>query len=101
MPLDPPCTRKVSPALSRPRVITLSYTVNQFSGSVAASFSDSPFGTGRQCAAGTVQYSAYPPPGVSAQTMSPGFHCVTSDATSTTFPATSSPSSGDAPGGGG
>ncbi len=55
---------------------------------------------GRQWDAGAAQYSAYPPPGVRAQIASPIFHWVTFPALAAIFPATSSPRTGEAPGGG-
>jgi hypothetical protein len=58
MPLDPPWTRKLSPAASRPRSKTLLHTVKKVSGSDAASIGVIPLGTGRHCGAGAVQYSA-------------------------------------------
>jgi hypothetical protein len=48
-----------------------------------------------------VQYSAYPPPGVSAHTTSPVRHDVTSVPQATIVPATSRPMIGEASGGGG
>src|SRR2546422_7360968 len=62
IPLDPPCTRKDSPGLIPARSKTLLHTVKKVSGKDAASTGDMPFGIGRHCGAGAVQYSAYPPP---------------------------------------
>ena len=50
MPLEPPWTSKVSPCCRRPRSNTLLHTVKKVSGSVAASTSLKPLGTGRHCA---------------------------------------------------
>ncbi len=58
MPLEPPCTSRVSPAASRPRSNTLVQTVKQASGSAAAATRSTPAGSGRHCGAGTAQYSA-------------------------------------------
>ena len=99
MPLLPPCTRMLSPAMSRPRSKTFVQTVKQVSGSAAACTSPSPAGTGRQSGAAARQYSAYPPPWTSAQIRS-GAPAAPGPA-STTSPAISSPGMSDAPGGGG
>ena len=58
MPLFPPCTRKTSPACSRPRSNTLIHTVKKVSGRDAASMSESPAGTGRHCSTGATHQSA-------------------------------------------
>ena len=58
MPEEPPCTRKLSPDLRAARSKTLLQTVKKVSGSDAASTSVMPFGIGRHCGAGAVQYSA-------------------------------------------
>ena len=101
IPLVPPWISTDSPAAKRMRSKRLYQTVKKFSGTQAASASDSPGGGGRQKPAGAVQYSAYPPPGVSAHTVSPACHSVTPSPSAAMRPATSSPTIGDASGGGG
>src|ERR1700761_2067000 len=102
MPLVPPCTRKRSPALSQGRANRLAQTVKTASGNAAASVTETVLGTGRQHPALATQYSAYPPPGINAQTASPIFQRASTPVpTSAIWPETSIPSSGDAPGGGG
>src|SRR5262245_25497911 len=100
MPLLPPCTSRVSPGASLPRSNTLIQTVKNVSGSDAACIKLQPFGSGRQWPAGVTQNCAYPPPGVSAHTWSPIFHCVTPAPSATTAPLTSRPGKSEAPGGG-
>ena len=56
---------------------------------------------GLQWAAGATQYSAYAPPGIKPQTSSPTLNCVTLLPIAATVPDVSSPSTGEAPGGGG
>src|SRR5690606_39761108 len=97
----PPWTSKVSSPDNAPRSNTLVQTVKKVSGSAAASTSLKPSGIGRQLPAGATQYSAYPPPGVNAQTRSPIFSEVPARSPSTISPATSSPGKSEAPGGGG
>src|SRR5215470_1150398 len=101
MPLEPPWIRIVSPAARCARSKTLFQTVKYVSGRLAASSAYMPRGNGRQQLAGVVQYSAYPPPGVSAHAMSPTRHSVTPSPRATIFPATSRPMIGEASGGGG
>jgi 16S rRNA (adenine1518-N6/adenine1519-N6)-dimethyltransferase len=79
----------------------LLHTVIAASGSAAASAIEKPFGTGKQCSAGTTTYSAYPPPCVSEHTASPAFHAFTPSPNAAISPATSSPSTGEASAGGG
>src|ERR1043165_4158484 len=100
MPLDPPCTRKLSPERNFPRSNTLLQTVKNVSGSDAASTNESPRGTGRHCTAGAVQYSAYPPPATNAQTRSPIFHSRSPGPIPATVPAISNPGVSETPGGG-
>ena len=71
MPDEPPWTSSVSPAARRPRSNTLCQTVKNVSGSAAASSIENPRGTGRHSGSAATAYSAYPPPGSSAQTASP------------------------------
>ena len=58
MPLVPPWISTDSPAAKRMRSNRLYQTVKKFSGTQAASASDSPGGGGRQKPEGVVQYSA-------------------------------------------
>src|ERR1039457_1702933 len=100
MPLVPPCTRMLSPAVRCPSWKTLAQTVKKVSGMPAASCMEIPRGAGRHCTPGARQYSAYPPPGTSAQTRSPSRQ-PESGAAAAMVPATSNPRTGDVPGGGG
>ena len=61
------------------RSIRLVQAVQRFSGSAAACARLSPRGIGRQWLASVMQYSAQAPLGVSAQALSPMFHCVLSN----------------------
>ena len=58
IPLPPPCTSSVSPAVSRASWNTLEYTVHAVSGNAAAAVTSTPAGTGRTCPAGTTTCSA-------------------------------------------
>ena len=78
----------------------LDQTVKQVSGRQAAASSPMPAGIGRAWVADVTAYSAYPPPGSSAQTASPTAHCVTPGPMAATWPDASSPGRGEAVGGG-
>src|SRR5690606_41615654 len=56
---------------------------------------------GRHCSTGATQYSAYPPPASSAQTLSPTLKPPAAASPATISPATSSPGRSEAPAGGG
>ena len=58
IPLVPPCTSSVSPAVRCARRNTMSQTVNMFSGKVAASIALQRPGIGSTCCSGAVAYSA-------------------------------------------
>ena len=58
MPLDPPCTSRVSPVCRRPRSNTFDQTVKKVSGRLAASTSLRPAGDGRHWAIGAAHNSA-------------------------------------------
>jgi hypothetical protein len=58
MPLDPPWTSRVSPALSAARSKTFVHTVKKVSGMAAASTIESPLGTGKALSSAAMQYSA-------------------------------------------
>jgi hypothetical protein len=58
IPLEPPCTRKVSPRRSPARRKTFDQTVQVTSGSAAAVASSTPEGRGNSCPAGTATRSA-------------------------------------------
>lgn len=77
------------------------YTVQAASGSPAAATRSRSSGTGSSCACGTTASEAYPPPLSSAHTRSPTAQSVTPVPRARTVPDTSSPSTSDAPGGGG
>src|SRR5260370_15659602 len=98
IPLDPPCTRNVSPAASRAAMKTLEYTVQTTSGSAAASVRDRDEGTGSSCPAGAATSDAYPPPESSAQTRSPTARPLPPGPTATTLPQHSTPGHGAQPG---
>ena len=58
IPLVPPWTRTVSPALQPPRSNRLVHTVKTVSGSAAASSIEKPFGIGRHNSAAATAYPA-------------------------------------------
>ena len=80
---------------------TLDQTVHTTSGRLAACSSDTPAGNGITWPAGHTTRSAYPPPASRAQHSSPTLHPVTSSPTAAMVPLHSSPSTSEAPGGGG
>ncbi len=79
---------------------TLDQTVKQVSGRQAASAMPIPSGTGTAWLSCVATYSAYPPPGNRAQTLSPICQRVTPGPIATTVPDASSPGRGDALAGG-
>src|SRR5699024_3818121 len=89
------------PRPSPPTIARLDQTVHATSGRVAASCRETPDGTGMTCPAGTTTFSAYPPPARRAQTSSPTAWPSTPSPTEAIRPEHSSPSTSDAPGGGG
>ena len=58
IPLEPPCTSRLSPGCRRAIVKTFCQTVKKVSGRLAASTIDRPAGTGRHWPAGATQSSA-------------------------------------------
>jgi hypothetical protein len=58
MPLEPPCTSRLSPGASRARSNTLLQTVKKVSGTAAASIIEKPAGTGSTLPAGARQWLA-------------------------------------------
>ena len=100
MPDVPPCTKNRSPPFRPPRITMFDQTVKAPSGRQAASFRLSPAGIGSAWVAAQAAYSAYPPPGSSAQTLSPIAQRVTPGPQATTVPDPSSPGRGEAPCGG-
>lgn len=58
MPLEPPCTRRVSPGRRWEIMKTFDQTVQATSGSAAALFRSTPSGTGSSCPAGTATFWA-------------------------------------------
>src|ERR1700744_2706677 len=91
MPLEPPCTSKVSSPFKFPLSNTLLQTVKKVSGNEAASSKLNAPGMGKHCPSGIAQYSAYPPPVVRAQTLSPTSQRLTLLPVSVMMPATSNP----------
>ena len=100
IPLEPPCTSRVSPGRRWQAWKTLDQTVAVTSGSAAASTRSTPLGTGRSWPTGTATFSAYPPPDSRAQTSSPTAQPLTPPPRAAMRPEHSSPGYGDAPGGG-
>src|SRR3569832_1307639 len=97
MPEVPPCTSSVSPSLNCPRSNTMLHTVKYVSGKDAPSMALSPLGSGRHCAKGAAQYSAYPPPCTNAQTITPFLKPLSDKTPTTSTQTTTKPDKTDAP----